>query len=111
MSIQVDPFRINTVGPWGCRVTIRDRSFRQVKPASYNASLTGVSRDNSGVALGGATVKLFRTWDDTMIASTVSDGSGNWTLYPASSGPYYLVEYKSGSPDVAGTSVNTLAAV
>jgi len=81
------------------------------KPAARNASLTGISRDNTGAALGGCTVKLFRTWDDVMIASAVSDGSGSYTLFPASSGPYYLVEYKAGAPDVAGTSRNDLVAV
>jgi hypothetical protein len=111
MSVLVDPFRINSTGPWGGKARFRDKPFRQSKPASYNAAVTGVSRDSTGAALGNCTVKLYRAWDDAMIASTVSDGSGNFTLYPPSSGPYYLVAYLDGATDVAGTSVNTLTAV
>jgi hypothetical protein len=72
-----------------------------------NARIIGVSRDSTGVALGGCTVKVFRTADDVLVASTVSDGSGNWTAYPNQEGPYYFVEYKAGIPDVFGTSPNT----
>ena len=72
--------------------------------------IIGVSRDATGVALGNCVVKVFRTADDTLVASTTSDGSGNWTAYPNAQGPYYFVEYKAGSPDVFGTSPNTNAA-
>jgi len=69
--------------------------------------IVGVSRDATGVALGNCVVKVFRTADDVLVASTTSDGSGNWTAYPNQTGPYYFVEYKAGSPDVFGTSPNT----
>jgi len=72
--------------------------------------IIGVSRDATGVALGNCVVKVFTTVDDTLVASTTSDGSGNWTAYPNAQGPYYFVEYKAGSPDVFGTSPNTNAA-
>jgi len=72
-----------------------------------NNRIVGVSRDATGVALGTCVVKVFRTDDDVLVASTVSDGSGNWTAYPNQQGPYYFVEYKAGSPDVFGTSPNT----
>lgn len=75
-----------------------------------NYRIVGVSRDATGAALGGCTVKVFRTEDDVLVASTVSDGSGNWTAYPNQTGPYYFVEYKAGSPDVFGTSPNTRTA-
>ena len=74
---------------------------------TQNARIVGVSRDATGVALGSCTVKVFRTADDVLVGSTVSDGSGNWTAYPDQEGPYYYVEYKAGSPDVFGTSPNT----
>ncbi len=89
----------------------RGRVFISPTPFPFNASITGISRDSTGAPLGDCVTKLFRTWDDAIIASTVSDGSGNYTFYPPSSGPYYVVWYKAGSPDVAGTSVNTLVAV
>lgn len=69
--------------------------------------IIGVSRDATGAALGNCAVKVFRTADDVLVASTTSDASGNWTAYPNQVGPYYFVEYKAGSPDVFGTSPNT----
>lgn len=72
-----------------------------------NERIVGVSRDATGAALGSCVVKVFRTADDVLVASTTSDGSGNWTAYPNQPGPYYFVEYKAGSPDVFGTSPNT----
>ena len=74
---------------------------------TQNARIIGVSRDATGVALGSCTVKVFSTVNDQLVASTVSDGAGDWTAYPNQAGPYYLVEYKAGSPDVFGTSPNT----
>jgi hypothetical protein len=82
---------------------------------AQNIRIVGVSRDATGVALGACVVKVFKTavtgapssYDDTVVASTVSDASGNWTAYPTVQGPYYFVEYKAGSPDVFGTSPNT----
>ena len=72
-----------------------------------NNRIIGISRDSAGAALGNCTVKVFRTSDDVLVASTTSDGSGNWTAYPNQQGPYYFVEYKAGAPDVFGTSPNT----
>ena len=72
-----------------------------------NNRIVGVSRDSTGAALGACTIKVFRTSDDVLVASTTSDGSGNWTAYPNQQGPYYFVEYKAGAPDVFGTSPNT----
>lgn len=72
-----------------------------------NNRIIGVSRDATGVALGNCVVKVYRTSDDVVVATTTSDGSGNWTAYPNQPGPYYFVEYKAGSPDVFGTSPNT----
>jgi len=85
-----------------------DEPFRSVQLARTNLTLSGVSRDSAGVALGNCTIKIFRTSDDQKMAETTSDGSGNWSLTLNLSGPFYIVAYKVGSPDVAGTSVNTL---
>jgi hypothetical protein len=69
----------------------------------------GVTRDAYGSPLGGCTMKLFRTSDDSLVATTVSDPVGNYLLstpyYPDA---HYVVMYKTGSPDVTGASVNTL---
>ena len=75
---------------------------------TLNLRLTGVSRDSSGTALGACTVMLFRTQDRTLVAEMVSDASGNYSFSLLTGGPFFLVEYKAGSPDVSGTSLNTL---
>lgn len=72
-----------------------------------NNRIVGVSRDAAGSPLGNCVVKVYRTEDDSVVATVQSDGSGNWTAYPNAPGPYYYVEYKAGSPDVFGTSPNT----
>lgn len=74
---------------------------------TQNERIIGVSRDAGGVALGDCAVKVFRTADDALVGSTTSAGSGDWTVYPNQTGPYYFVEYKAGIPDVFGTSPNT----
>lgn len=82
------------------------KSRAQVQ-ADINGRIIGVSRDATGATLGNCSVKIFRTADDVLVATTTSDASGNWTAYPNQPGPYYFVEYKAGSPDVFGTSPNT----
>ena len=71
-------------------------------------SLSGVSLDSSSNPLGTCVVKVFLTGNDVKQFETVSDASGNWSIdVGANPGPFYLVEYKTGSPDRAGTSLNT----
>jgi hypothetical protein len=102
---------VNSItGRWWNRSRPRARGFVWPVPIGYNASITGVTRDSTGAAIGNCAVNLYRTWDDTMISETTSDGSGNFTILAPSSGPYYMVAYLPGSPDVAGTTVNTLVA-
>jgi hypothetical protein len=75
-------------------------------------SLSGISRDSTGAALGSCLMTLYRTRDDGAVASVLSDGSGNY-VFPSVSltETYYIRGYKSGTPDVAGTTVNTLVGV
>jgi hypothetical protein len=68
-----------------------------------------VTKDSAGAALAGCTVQLFQTADDVVVGETVSDGAGAYSFTMArAQGPFYVVAYKAGAPDVAGTSVNTL---
>jgi hypothetical protein len=71
-------------------------------------SITGITKDSAGAALGNCVIKLFRTSDDLESYSTVSDASGNYILPVDNLTQWYAVAYKAGSPDVAGTTVNTL---
>jgi hypothetical protein len=67
-----------------------------------------VTRDSAGLALGNCRVELFVTARDVAIAEVVSDAAGNFAFDMPGTGPFYLVAYKAGSPDIAGTTVNTL---
>lgn len=81
--------------------------------ATARFAFTGVTRDAYGSALGGVTVKLFKTsgtgLKDTLIDEIVSNSDGTFQVttayYPDT---HYLVTYKAGTPDVQGTTVNTL---
>lgn len=71
--------------------------------------LSGTTRDSAGSPLGSCTVKVFRTADDVLMATLVSDATtGAWSVDLMTQGPFYTVDYLAGSPDRAGTSVNTL---
>jgi hypothetical protein len=79
--------------------------------SSGRLGVTGVTRDVYGSILGGATVKLFRTADDTLQSSTTSDvNNGTYLLTTPFTDAHYVVASKSGSPSVQGATVNTLLA-
>lgn len=74
--------------------------------------ITGVTRDSAGATLGNCTVHLFNTINDIEIAEMVSDATGNYSFTIDGNGQQrYAVAYLAGSPDVAGTTVNTLIPV
>jgi hypothetical protein len=75
------------------------------------AMVSGVTRDSSGAVLGNCVVELYETASDIALFKTTSDAStGAFTFTCARFSPatHYLVAYLAGSPDTAGTSVNTL---
>lgn len=91
------------------KINIRSRVGRR----TYQ-TIPGITRDAAGAPLGGCTVDLFRTLDDTWVGRTVSGPDGWWAIGGISdpnAGPYYAVAYLPGTPDVAGTTVATLQAV
>jgi hypothetical protein len=74
-------------------------------------TISGVTRDSSSNPIPNCDVHLFDTARDTELDQTTSDGSGNYTFsLGTNSGFFYVVAYKPGAPDVAGTTVNTLVA-
>lgn len=77
-------------------------------PYVYPYALVGVTRDANGAALGNCMVVVYRTADDTIAARGVSDANGNYRLSVSPLLQHYVVAYLTGSPDVAGTTVNTL---
>ena len=70
--------------------------------------ITGMTKDSAGIPLAACTVNLFDATTNALLQTMVSDGSGNYSFQVQPGVTYYLVAYKAGSPDVAGTSVNTL---
>jgi hypothetical protein len=75
-------------------------------------TISGVTRDSAGATLAACTVTLYRTVDNVMVDSVTSDANGAYAFGSASASfTYYIVAYLAGSPDVAGTTVNTLTAV
>lgn len=84
--------------------------MRVFVPYKGRFRITGTTRDGAGAPLGNCDVRLFRTNEDVLVAEGVSDGAGAFTLFvdTGNSGHFYLVAYLAGSPDRAGTSLNTL---
>lgn len=89
-----------------------DYEERHILGGSSAKKIIGTTLDQNGDPLGNCVVQGFLTSDDTYVGQTISDTAGYYeltTLYPGQA--HYLVAYKSGSPDVAGTTVNTLIPV
>jgi hypothetical protein len=73
-------------------------------------SIFGVTKDLLSLPLAGCTVLCFRTSDNVFLADDVSDAAGNYVVYPEYDEACYLVAYKAGALDVAGTTLNSLTA-
>ena len=77
-------------------------------PATF-FTISGQTKDSTGAILGGCHVDLFRTSSDLLQEETTSNSDGYYFFKsPYRTVTYYCVAYKAGSPDVAGTTVNTL---
>lgn len=72
--------------------------------------IAGTTKDSTGAALGSCVVEWFDTATDQKLGTVTSDANGLFEFRTAGQPPnaYYLVAYKSGSPDVAGTTSQTL---
>lgn len=80
-----------------------DQGGQQVK------KIIGMTLDSTGAPLGSCIVQGYLTATDAFVGQMTSDSGGYYELPTAYSGQnHYIVAYKAGSPDVAGTSVNTL---
>jgi hypothetical protein len=90
----------------------RDRAQIRSQRAPLAWRIAGITRDANGNALAGCVVKLYRTVDDAVMGVTVSDAAGKYAFtLLVQPGTYYVVAYLAGSPDVAGTTVNTLTPI
>lgn len=77
---------------------------------SIKLLISGVTYNSTGTPLSTSIVKLYFTTTDIVVSSTVSDSLGNYSFIGSPSTVYYLIAYKAGSPDVAGTTLNTVIA-
>lgn len=76
---------------------------------AQGVKLAGITKDSSGTPVGGCTVKVFRTDNDLLVGQVLSDPTTGVYEYSVQPGDeYYVVAYKAGAPDLAGTTVNTL---
>ena len=72
-------------------------------------AFTGITRDQYGSPIGDCTVKLFLTSTDEKVAEVVSNANGEYTITtPYHPNGHWISVYKTGSPDIFGTTVNTL---
>ena len=100
-----------------CVSGLRNRGrgpFKQWRPLpAVRWQITGTTKDASGTAIGGVSVDLFATASDGLQSSTISDtvSVGAYSFSVGLSQQYYAVAYLAGSPDTAGTTVNTLVGV
>lgn len=85
------------------------RYFKSTVFGTASLNITGITKDSTGAALGSCVVELYVTSSDRVVGRTTSDATtGAYTFNITFSGPFYIVAYKAGAPDVAGTTVNTL---
>jgi hypothetical protein len=88
----------------------RRMAFPRQTPVPLTYRITGITRDSVGAILGNCEVHLFRTADDVELDQVTSNANGEFTLTVgiAPTRTYYIVAYKAGGTDVAGTTLNTL---
>lgn len=72
--------------------------------------IKGTCKDSVGSPVANAIVQGFRTDTDAFVGQVQAAEDGTYTLgtETVAGVQHYLVAYKAGSPDVAGTTVNTL---
>ena len=84
---------------------------RPLKLPARTATISGITRVlSTGVPLGVCVVELYLTATDEPLMKTTSDANGYFSFSVARFSPatHYMVAYKVGSPDTAGTTLNTL---
>ncbi len=72
-------------------------------------TVTGTTRNSRGGILPSVVVSLFTTSTEALISTTTADTNGSFAFTSlASNGPVFMVGYLSGTPDVAGTTLNNI---
>jgi hypothetical protein len=95
--------------------TFQSNSFQilstSTSTSAVNWILAGITRGVTGQPLGLCNVFVYDSVTDALMGSGAANASGNYTVTLSSSGHnLFAVAYLAGSPDLAGTTVNTLVA-
>lgn len=102
MVSDVSPMAILQQGP---SLGVRLGKFRKIL---YNGVSLPLTKDSAGALLPACAVHAFRTSDDVEVNQVVSDASAQYEIPVYTDDQHYVVAYLPGSPDKAGTTVNTL---
>jgi hypothetical protein len=87
-------------------------AWPEASGTSTRAKISGTTRDSSSNPLGNCTIQVLSADGTIKAYSTTSDGSGAYeALIEDPTLSYKVDAYLAGSPDVAGTTINTLVAV
>lgn len=70
--------------------------------------ITGIVKDSSGNPVSGATVMLYNTTTGLLVDTQTSQGDGSYKCGDPNNVASFAVGYKTGSPDTAGATVNTV---
>ena len=91
-------------------ITFKQPKCFYIPPTSPSwYKISGVTKDSVGSVLPNCIVKLYRTIDDQLVRTVISDSTGQYWFDVAGDGlQYYVKAYLAGNPDVAGTTFNTL---
>jgi hypothetical protein len=111
----VQPILLNSIKQVKQVKQVKPQVVHPLKPLPATVyKLTGVSKDNTGAALGSCIMSLFRVDYDsgnnliyTFMGSTVSDASGNYSFMVNTNSRYRVLADNSGNT-LAGSSLNTL---
>jgi hypothetical protein len=76
-----------------------------------NWLIEGVTRDRAGAVLSNCQVLVFRTVDNVLVGSSQSNANGEYSIAVPTQGAHYVVAYLAGTPDVAGTTANTVTGI
>jgi hypothetical protein len=81
------------------------------QPARY--VLSGITRNSTGTALADCNVEAYEVVSGLLRGATVSNSLGEYLIHVTGGEGlvFFVVAYKAGAPDVAGTSLNTLVGV
>jgi hypothetical protein len=75
-------------------------------------TIQGITKDKAGTPLVGFTVYLFNVTSGTPVLeqTTTSDGLGTYSFTVQQGQTYWVVDYRTGTPDKTGATLNTLTA-